>query len=158
MFFCTSTFFRIGIRDLKRYEHVTRSPLYSHIAATVHGIYSVRAYNKQDEFMKKFMLLFDQNQGLLFMFNCAIRWLAVRMDMLSVLVTTMTALLIVILHGVVGPSFAGLALAFAMQLSGIFQFTVRALCETESRFTSVQRLLKYINVSFALKHQVYNVL
>lgn len=68
------------------------------------------------------------------------RWLAVRLDMLALSVTSCTAILALFLRGVVDASFAGLALAYAAQLSGIFQYTVRLSTETEARFTSVQRL------------------
>ena len=43
-------------------------------------------------------------------------------------------------------AFAGLALAYASQLSGIFQYTVRLSTETEARFTSVERIQSYITV------------
>lgn len=33
-----------------------------------------------------------------------------------------------------------------MQLTGLFQFTVRLLTETEARFTSVERIHHYIKV------------
>ena len=49
-------------------------------------------------------------------------------------------MLALFLRGAVDASFAGLALAYATQLSGIFQYTVRLSTETEARFTSVQRL------------------
>lgn len=58
----------------------------------------------------------------------------------AVCVTSCTALLALFLRGAVDASFAGLALAYAAQLSGIFQYTVRLSTETEARFTSVQRL------------------
>lgn len=51
-----------------------------------------------------------------------------------------TAGLVVVLRGVIPPAFAGLALAYAGQLTGIMQNTVRWASETESRFTSVQRI------------------
>ena len=70
---------------------------------------------------------------------------------LSVCVTSSTAMLALFLRRVVDPSFAGLALAYATQLSGIFQYTVRLSTETEARFTSVQRLdnCSKVNVVFA---------
>ena len=62
-------------------------------------------------------------------------------------VTACTALLTVALRGSVEVAFAGLALAYASQLSGIFQYTVRLSTETEARFTSVERINNYIKVS-----------
>ncbi|XP_050718620.1 ATP-binding cassette sub-family C member 5-like isoform X20 [Eriocheir sinensis] len=132
--------FRIGIRDFKRLENVSRSPLYSHISTTVNGLPSINAYGKQELFTKKFSVFFDENSCAFYLFNCAMRWLAVRLDLLALCVTTSTAMLALFLRGTVDASFAGLALAYAAQLSGIFQYTVRLSTETEARFTSVQRL------------------
>lgn len=54
--------------------------------------------------------------------------------------------LIVGLRGMIPPAFAGLALAYAGQLTGILQNTVRWASETESRFTSVQRMQSSLQV------------
>ncbi|XP_071550882.1 ATP-binding cassette sub-family C member 5-like isoform X3 [Panulirus ornatus] len=138
--------FRIGIRDLKRMENVSRSPLYSHVSTTINGLATINAYGKQKMFTKKFMVLFDENTCVFYLFNCAMRWLAVRLDLLALLVTSCTAALALLLRGTVEASFAGLALAYAAQLSGIFQYTVRLSTETEARFTSVQRINSYSKV------------
>lgn len=56
-----------------------------------------------------------------------------------VCVMGITAGLVVVFRGI-PVAFAGLALAHASQLSGILQNTVRWASETETRFTSVQRM------------------
>ncbi|XP_076047153.1 ATP-binding cassette sub-family C member 5-like isoform X2 [Oratosquilla oratoria] len=144
LFMFIRTIFRVGIRDFKRMENISRSPLYSHVNTTVNGLATIHAYGKQEMFTRKFMTLFDENSCSFYLFNCAMRWLAIRLDLLALSVTATTALMILILRGSVEASFAGLALAYAAQLSGIFQFTVRLSTETEARFTSVQRINNYI--------------
>ncbi|CAL4064557.1 unnamed protein product, partial [Meganyctiphanes norvegica] len=144
LFIFIRSVFRIGIRDFKRMENLSRSPLYSHVSTTVNGLATINAYGKQEMFTKKFMVLFDENSANFYMFNCALRWLAVRLDLLALLVTASTAMLSLLLRGSVDAAFAGLALAYSAQLSGIFQFTVRLSTETEARFTSVQRINNYI--------------
>ena len=59
----------------------------------------------------------------------------------------MTAALIIVLHGEVSPALAGLALAYATHISGLFQYTIRLISETEVRFISVERITSYIEVS-----------
>lgn len=68
---------------------------------------------------------------------------------------SITAILSLILRGSVEASFAGLALAYAAQLSGIFQYTVRLSTETEARFTSVQRISNYTKVGKLLLYFIY---
>ncbi|KAJ7324684.1 hypothetical protein JRQ81_017704 [Phrynocephalus forsythii] len=72
------------------------------------------------------------------------RWLAVRLDIVSIVLITTTGLMIVLMHGRIPPAYAGLAISYGVQLTGLFQFTVRLASETEARFTSVERIDHYI--------------
>lgn len=45
--------FRGALRDLKRLENVSRSPIYSHVATTVTGLSTVHAFRKEREFVSK---------------------------------------------------------------------------------------------------------
>ncbi len=117
------------------------------------------------------MILYDENTSTFFLYNCCMRWLAVRLDLLSgtllkinykpnkrysfiidrltsylVCIMTVTSVMVVALHGVIPAAYAGLALAYSGQLTGILQYTVRLATETESRFVSVQRMHTYLKV------------
>ena len=45
--------FRVGLRELKRLQNISMSPLLSHTAASVQGLHSVHAYNMADNFILK---------------------------------------------------------------------------------------------------------
>jgi len=77
------------------------------------------------------------------MFHSAMRWQAVWLDLLVVAVTFFVSLLIVLLATSVSPADAGMALAFALQMSGIFQFAVRSKTELEAKMTAVERVSYY---------------
>ncbi|CEF69745.1 Canalicular multispecific organic anion transporter 1 [Strongyloides ratti] len=137
--------FQSGIRSLKRTENLSRSPLYDHITASIEGFSTIRCYRQTENFIKKFNQKFDENSGAVLMFQSATRWQAVWLDILVVLITTCVAVFIIWLTGVVNPAEAGMALAFAIQMSGIFQFAVRSQTELEAKLTSVERISYYFN-------------
>ena len=52
-FFVLNILFTSGVRELKRMDMITRSPLLSHVTASVQGISTIHAYGKMDQFVKR---------------------------------------------------------------------------------------------------------
>nr|XP_050849544.1 ATP-binding cassette sub-family C member 5-like isoform X2 [Vespula vulgaris] len=144
VFFLVSKMFRVAMRDFKRMESTSRSPVLSFVTTTVQGLHTIHAFKKEKNFIKKFEELLDLNNLCTYMCNAAMRWSAVRLDSLAIACCSITAFLIIFLKGKIPAALAGLAMAYATQISGVFQYTVRLMSETEVRFISMERINYYL--------------
>lgn len=147
VYYIASKIFRKGIRDLKQLENASRPPLFSYLVETVLGINTIHAFGKEGVYTQRFFELCDENATCNYLWNVGCRWLQVRIEVLAIIATSITALLVVGLHGVVMPAMAGLALSYSWQISGALQFFTRLLSEAEVRFISVERILAYVDTT-----------
>jgi hypothetical protein len=107
---------------------------------TASSLISVQCINKLYGHLKLIVPFFGDTVLMLNLKMC--NWF-----MFSVTTICITAFLTIFLHGQVPPALAGLALAYAAHISGVFQYTIRLVSETEVRFISVERFTSYSKVS-----------
>ena len=120
IFIFLNIIFRRSVRELKRLDNITRSPIFSHISTSVQGLSTLHAYGKTNEFLEKFEKLLDQNTLPFFLFSSSHRWLAVRLDVITIGITTVTALLVVLLRDDVPAAMGGLAITYAIRVRTCF--------------------------------------
>jgi ATP-binding cassette subfamily C (CFTR/MRP) protein 5 len=65
------------------------------------------------------MVLQDENSNCFFLYNCALRWLAVRLDMITIGILAGNAAMVLAFHGQTDAAYAGLVLAYTAQLGGM---------------------------------------
>ncbi|EPQ16475.1 Multidrug resistance-associated protein 9 [Myotis brandtii] len=134
-----------GVQEIKKVENVSRSPWFSHITSSMQGLGIIHAYDRREDCIAKFKMLNDENSSHLLYFNCALRWFALRMDVLMNIVTFIVALMVTLSFFSVSAASKGLSLSYIIQLSGLLQVCVRTGTETQAKFTSVELLRAYIS-------------
>ena len=137
--------FKPSARELRRLDALTRSPWFAHIATTITGMDSIRAYRRMKDFVSRFCDLLDKNGVPFYLFACLNRWLAVRLDVLTIISCVVLSILVIVNRNLVTPAYTGLALSSSFFMSGMLQFTIRMLVETEARFVCIDRIKYYIS-------------
>merc|ERR1711991_1064858 len=110
---------------------------------TTAGLYTIRAYGKQQLFLQRFCAAVDDHQRALTYLALSQRWFSMRLDLLTTLLVSSLVFLIV---GEVFPlsaGAAGLAILYSQLLSGVFQWACRNVSDSEAHMTSVERIDYY---------------
>lgn len=131
------------VRSIKSIEGVTRSPVFSHLATSLNGLATIRAFQVEPEFEVKFDKYQDVHSSAWFLFIASSRWLGISLDWLSVAYISIITLVMTLTVGATTGSQIGLAISSALFLSGSFQWGVRQSTELESHMTSVSRIREY---------------
>ncbi|XP_077583755.1 ATP-binding cassette sub-family C member 4-like [Stigmatopora nigra] len=130
-------------RDIKRLEATTRSPVFSHLSSSLQGLSTLRAFKAQEKFQEMFDDYQDLHSAAWFLFLTTSRWLAVRLDGICCIFVTIITVGCVYFSDDADPGAVGLALSYAVTLTGMFQWGVRQSAEIENMMTSVERVVEY---------------
>ena len=116
--------------DCLRIDAITRSPINSMFSASLNGLMTIRAYQKEDHFQRQFLSLVDRNGRAYFTYNAAARWMAYHLDYVSGFFILITILIAFILKNQGNdPAYVALGITSALSLSGPFQYFVRATAD-----------------------------
>ncbi|XP_042212324.1 ATP-binding cassette sub-family C member 4-like isoform X2 [Homarus americanus] len=135
-------FYLCTARDVKRLEGITRSPVFSHLSASLQGLTTIRAFEAQQIFRDDFDNHQDLHSSAWFLFLCTTRWFGICLDWISGLYIGIVTFSFMGMSNVLGGDI-GLAISSAMMLSGMFQWGVRQSAEVENQMTSVERVIEY---------------
>ena len=120
LFVLLNIVFRRTLRELKRLDNLTRSPLFSHLTATVQGLPTLHAYNKTQEYMIRFNQLIDNSTAPFYIFHAATRWFSTRLDFICVVIGTTTGLIAILTKGTIPAAMAALAISYALRVGSSF--------------------------------------
>lgn len=135
--------FRAGVREVKRLQLISTSPLLSHVDATLRGLSSIQAYDKTSDFEVRLRESLDHNTATLLLSHFTMRWVAVRLAFITTTLVSCTALLVFLLRNDVPTAYGGAAIIYSFQLLTLFQFFVRFAVDAGATFVSVERIHSY---------------
>ncbi|XP_031635556.1 multidrug resistance-associated protein 4-like [Contarinia nasturtii] len=130
-------------RSFKRIEALSRSPIFSHMNATLQGLSTVRAFNASKILEKEFHEFQDYNTSCWYLFICSSRWFALWLDVVCLLFVTFVTYSFLLLSNYTESGKVGLAILSSINLIGTCQWGMRQNAELENQMTSVERIAEY---------------
>jgi ABC-type multidrug transport system fused ATPase/permease subunit len=116
------------LRDLKRIEGITRSPVYSYLTSTIHGLKVIRSYHAEQMCSKEFLSYLNDNSRVNYLLYTVNRWAAIRFDWITVSfigLVTILAMIARIAQSYLSAADIALILAYSLNLMGTLQWTIR---------------------------------
>ncbi|GBG28953.1 ABC transporter ATP-binding protein/permease VMR1 [Hondaea fermentalgiana] len=137
-------YFRRVVRQMKRIDSISRSPLISQVQSLVLGLTDTRAYGRLDAAINRQYVLVEESSRGYLGFYMANRWIGFRLDYITTSIVAASAMLCIIFASTISAGLAGLVLSSSLQTAGILQFATRQAAELEAQFTSVERVRFFI--------------
>ncbi|KAN0025519.1 hypothetical protein ACTFIU_001796 [Dictyostelium citrinum] len=129
-------------RDLKRYESITRSPIFSLLQESYNGLITIRSYQQQNRFISMMQNHININLRLFYYSFSIHRWIGVRLELISALVVFLTAFFSLFNSNA---GFSVLSVTTAIGMCTYLNWAVRQFVELEVKMNSVERIESYIN-------------
>ncbi|XP_073010335.1 ABC transporter C family member 13 isoform X3 [Typha latifolia] len=145
-------YYRSTSRELRRLDSVARSPIYSSFTETLDGSSTVRAFQKEELFMTRFIEHISLYQQTSFSELTASLWLSLRLQLLAAFIILSISMMAVIGCGrrlpfsFGTPGLVGLALSYAAPVVSLLSSFLTSFTETEKEMISVERILEYMDV------------
>ena len=130
---------------LRDQDALTRSSIYSHLTATLEGLFSIRAFQCEDRFINMFMEKIDNNHRYLFSIQGIKCWSAFYIDILVSCVIYTAVVVVVELKQEYPAATAGLVISNVLQLLVFLQWTIRMFGEVRDKLASVKQVSYYGN-------------
>ncbi|XP_070491925.1 probable multidrug resistance-associated protein lethal(2)03659 [Chironomus tepperi] len=131
-------------KNLKRLEGITKSLAYVHLAATINGLSTIRAFGAQDILKKEFDQHQNSHTGAWFMYINVSQAFGFTLDVLCMIFVCCVTLSFVIFDAkdLSGAS-VGLAITQSMALTMMLQWGIRQSAEVMNQMMAVERVLEY---------------
>ncbi|KAL7594309.1 hypothetical protein Lser_V15G30327 [Lactuca serriola] len=140
-------FYYASANELMRLDGTSKSLVTSHLAQSIAGVVTIRAFGEEDRFFVEHLNLIDNNASPFFHSFSANEWLIQRLEMLCALVVSSFALAITLLPFQASDSgLIGMALSYGLSLNVFVVLSVQFQCQLSNLIVSVERLEQYMHI------------
>merc|ERR1719357_1721102 len=139
-------FYMASARDIKRLEGVAKSPVFSQLSTSLHGLTTIRAFSAQPLLRAEFDRIQDLHTSGWFTFISATRWFGLWLDWIVVVYLACVVYSFLVFGDDLLGGDVGLAVSSCIMLTGMLQWGVRQSAEVENLMTSVERVAEYTHL------------
>ncbi|XP_031342889.1 probable multidrug resistance-associated protein lethal(2)03659 [Photinus pyralis] len=133
-------------RSVKRIEGITRSPIFTHLTSSVHGLSTIRAFLAENNLIHEFDDIQDHHSSAWYLFISASVAFGFWLDIIANIFISSVIVIILLISEEHRGGDVGLVVTQYVSLTGVLQWGMRQLSELENNMTSVERVLEYNNV------------
>ncbi|GMJ04421.1 multidrug resistance-associated protein 14, ATP-binding cassette C10 [Hibiscus trionum] len=134
-------------KELMRINGTRKSSVASHLAESIAGAMTIRAFGGEDRFFLKNMNLIDANASPDFYNFSANEWLIQRLEILCAIVLSSSALSMTLIPlGSSASGLIGMALSYGLSLNAFLVISVKYQCFLSNDVVSVERLEQYMHI------------
>lgn len=134
-------------KELMRINGTTKSFVANHLAESIAGAMTIRAFREEERFFAKNLDIIDTNASPFFHNFAANEWLIQRLETLSATVLATAALCMVLLPtGTFSSGFVGMALSYGLSLNMSLVFSIQNQCTLANYIIGVERLDQYMYI------------
>ncbi|CAN8001213.1 unnamed protein product [Ixodes hexagonus] len=134
------------LRQLKRLESVTRSPIVNTLAETLDGLNTIRNYGAEQVFIDRLVDEVDSTQNCSFCLQVCKQWMITRLDLIGCSLVLATSFLIVYWKDSISPGTAGLLLSYVFTSTVAFNSLVHFAAGLETAIVASERVEEYSKV------------
>ena len=121
-----------------------RSPIYSHLAASLNGLSTIRAFNAEEILTREFDNHQDLHSSAFYLFIATSRAFGFWLDFCCVIYIALVVCSFLFMNNSGGD--VGLAITQALGMTGMVQWGMRQSAELENSMTCVERIVEYDSV------------
>ncbi|KAJ1525502.1 hypothetical protein ONE63_010311 [Megalurothrips usitatus] len=146
VFYLTRIIYLSSAKNIKRLEGMTRSPIFTHLNATIQGLSTIRAFSAQNLVKAEFDNHQNLNTGAYHMIIFTVVSFGNILDLLSAGFIAVVIFSFVVLEQSASGGDVGLAITQCLAMTAVVQAAIRQSAEVASLLLGVERVLEYANL------------
>ncbi|XP_071689887.1 ABC transporter C family member 10-like [Rutidosis leptorrhynchoides] len=140
-------YYYASAKELMRLDGTSKSLVAGHLAQSIAGAVTIRAFGEEDRFFLEHLDLIDGNASPFFHSFSANEWLIQRLEILCAIVVSSSALAITLLPFQASDSgLIGMSLSYGLSLNIFLVVSVQFQCQLSNMIVSVERLEQYMHI------------